>query len=101
MLSVLVVSLLICTYTWVGYPLVFVRMTQAEKLARDLRSDQRPLIVAGDFNAPAKSLVVRRLFDMGLRNAFAVAGLGCGYTWGHSLRLPFSFLRIDHMVGPE
>ena len=78
------------------------RMTQAEKLAWDLRSPQRPLIVAGDFNAPNTSLVVRTLFEIGLRDAFAVAGLGYGYTWGHSLRFGFSFLRIDHiLVGPE
>ena len=78
------------------------RMAQAEKLAWDLRSHRRPLIVAGDFNAPDTSLVVRALFEIGLRDAFAAAGLGYGYTWGHSLRLRLSFLRIDHiLVGPE
>jgi endonuclease/exonuclease/phosphatase (EEP) superfamily protein YafD len=78
------------------------RMTQAEKLARDLRSRPRPRIVAGDFNAPDTSLVVRLLLETGLRDAFAVAGAGYGHTWGHSLRLRFSFLRIDHiLVGPE
>ena len=78
------------------------RMTQAEELARNLRSHRRPVIVAGDLNAPETSLVVRRLLETGLRDAFAIAGVGYGHTWGHSLRLGFSFLRIDHiLVGPE
>lgn len=78
------------------------RMTQAEQLAEDLRSHQRPLIVAGDFNAPDTSLVVRTLLDTGLRDAFSVGGLGFGHTWGHSLRFGFSFLRIDHiLIGPQ
>jgi endonuclease/exonuclease/phosphatase (EEP) superfamily protein YafD len=78
------------------------RMAQAEKLAWDLRPHQRPLIVAGDFNAPDTSLVVRRFFEIGLRDAFAVGGFGYGYTWGHSLRFGLPFLRIDHiLVGTE
>jgi endonuclease/exonuclease/phosphatase (EEP) superfamily protein YafD len=77
------------------------RMTQAEELARDLRSHRRPVILAGDLNAPDTSLVVRTLLDTGLRDAFSVAGVGFGHTWGHSLRLRFSFLRLDHiLVGP-
>ena len=74
------------------------RMTQADALATDVRGRTRPVIVAGDLNAPVSSLVVRRLLDTGLRDAFSVAGLGYGYTWGHSLRFRFSFLRIDHIL---
>ena len=78
------------------------RMTQAEALARNLRVSSRPVIVAGDLNAPGTSLVVRKLLETGLRDAFATAGAGYGHTWGHSLRLGFSFLRLDHiLVGPE
>lgn len=78
------------------------RLTQAETMARALRSQPRPVIVAGDFNAPSTSLVVRALLDEGLRDAFSVAGVGYGHTWGHSLRFRFSFLRIDHILaGPE
>ncbi len=78
------------------------RMTQAEELASDLRSLRRPVILAGDLNAPDTSLAVRRLLDTGLRDAFSVAGFGYGHTWGHSLRFRSSFLRIDHiLVGPE
>lgn len=78
------------------------RMTQAEELADDLRSRRLPLVVAGDLNAPDTSLVVRTLLETGLRDAFATAGVGYGHTWGHSLSLRFSFLRIDHiLVSPE
>ncbi len=77
------------------------RMTQASRLATDLRLRARPVIVAGDLNAPDSSLVVRTLLETGLRDAFASAGHGFGYTWGHSLRFRRSFLRIDHiLVGP-
>ena len=46
--------------------------------------------------------MVRTLLALGLRDAFASAGRGYGYTYGHTLRPAFSFLRIDHvLVGPE
>jgi endonuclease/exonuclease/phosphatase family metal-dependent hydrolase len=78
------------------------RMMQAETLARDISIHLRPIVVAGDFNASEHSLAVRTLLDTGLRDAFSVAGVGYGYTFGHSLRLRFSFLRLDHiLVGPE
>jgi endonuclease/exonuclease/phosphatase (EEP) superfamily protein YafD len=61
------------------------------------------VIVAGDLNAPAQSLVVRTLLDSGLRDAFSSASWGYGYTHGHSLRPHlFSTIRIDHiLVSPE
>ncbi|HKX44232.1 MAG TPA: endonuclease/exonuclease/phosphatase family protein [Burkholderiaceae bacterium] len=80
------------------------RLTQSRKLAADLGASprQRPLIVAGDLNAPETSPVIRTLLAQGLRDAFASAGRGYGYTLGHSLRLGISFLRIDHiLVSPE
>lgn len=78
------------------------RMSQSAKLASDLARRQRPLIVAGDLNAPESSPVVRRLLGLGLRDAFSSAGWGYGYSHGHSLRLRISFLRIDHiLVSPE
>ena len=78
------------------------RLSQAGRMAEDLRSLPRPTIVAGDLNAPDTSLVVRALLDEGLRDAFSVAGFGYGHTWGHSLRFRLSFLRIDHiLVSPE
>ncbi len=78
------------------------RMIQAAALAKDVRNSVRPVILAGDFNAPDSSLVVRTLVDAGVRDAFASAGLGYGFSYGHSLRPGISFLRIDHIfVGPS
>jgi endonuclease/exonuclease/phosphatase family metal-dependent hydrolase len=74
------------------------RLTQSGQLARDLAGQTRPLIIAGDLNAPLSSPVVGTLLGRGLRDAFASAGLGYGYTQGHALRLGFSFLRIDHVL---
>jgi vancomycin resistance protein VanJ len=75
-----------------------VRMSQAEVLAGDIRARPRPVILAGDLNAPESSIVVRTLLATGLRDAFSAGGNGYGYTWGHSLRPGFSFLRIDHIL---
>jgi len=74
------------------------RMTQASLLSQDVKGLNRPVIVAGDLNAPEQSMVVRALLETGLRDAFSVAGRGFGYTWGHSLRFNLSFLRIDHIL---
>jgi endonuclease/exonuclease/phosphatase family metal-dependent hydrolase len=78
------------------------RVSQAEALAGDARARPRPLILAGDLNAPKSSLAMRALLATGLRDAFSTAGKGYGYTWGHSLLAGLSFLRIDHiLVSPE
>jgi endonuclease/exonuclease/phosphatase (EEP) superfamily protein YafD len=74
------------------------RLTQATRLAADVSVRQRPLILAGDLNAPESSPVVQRLLDHGLRDAFSSAGRGYGYTHGHSLKPHISFLRIDHIL---
>lgn len=78
------------------------RMSQVRHLVDDLAALPRPLIVAGDLNAPQPSPVVQALLDEGLRDAFDAGGLGWGYTVGHALRPHLSFLRIDHiLVSPE
>jgi len=78
------------------------RLSQSRKLAADVAKRERPLIVAGDLNAPETSPVIRTLLDRGLRDAFSSAGRGYGYTHGHSTMLAISFLRIDHiLVSPE
>ena len=74
------------------------RLTQATQLAADIAKRRRPLILAGDLNAPESSPVVRQLLQRGLRDAFSSAGWGYGYTHGHSLKPRFSFLRIDHIL---
>ena len=77
------------------------RLTQARTLATALSSVQRPMILAGDLNAAQHSPVLRTLQSAGLRDAFATAGRGYGYTHGHSLRPGISFLRIDHVLVSE
>ena len=81
------------------------RLGQAQALAHELRglgAGARPLVVAGDLNAPESSPVIRALLGLGLRDAFTSAGRGYGYSYGHAFRLGFSFLRIDHiLVSPE
>lgn len=78
------------------------RLTQARRIALDAAPRNRPLVIAGDLNAPETSPVIRALLKIGLRDAFSNAGRGYGYTHGHSLKLGISFLRIDHiLVSPE
>jgi len=77
---------------------VAARMARARDLAAVLRTRSRPVIVAGDLNAPPPSLALRTLLDTGLHDAFARAGAGFGYTYGHALRPGFSFLRLDHVL---
>lgn len=78
------------------------RMTQAEALASAIKNGIRPVILAGDFNAPDSSLVIHALLSADIRDAFSSAGKGYGYTYGHSFRPGLSFLRIDHIfVGPS
>ena len=69
-----------------------------------LQTEQGPVIVAGDLNAPEASLVCATLKEAGLRDAFSEGGTGYGYTYGHLLfknRLPWlriSWMRIDHIM---
>ena len=74
------------------------RLAQARALAAALRASPRPLVLGGDLNAPEASAAIQVLLDIGLRDAFASAGRGWGYTYGHTLRPRFSFLRIDHIL---
>lgn len=74
------------------------RLTQSRTLADAVSRRQRPLILAGDLNAPERSMVVQNLLKTGLRDAFSAAGLGYGFTHGHSLRPGLSINRIDHIL---
>jgi endonuclease/exonuclease/phosphatase family metal-dependent hydrolase len=78
------------------------RLLQAHALAHDLPDRPRPLVVAGDFNAVDASPVMHMVRASGLRDAFAAAGRGWGFTHGHAERSIGSFLRIDHiLVSPD
>lgn len=74
------------------------RLDQARVLAATFAAGPRPLVIAGDLNAPQASPVVRTLLATGLRDAFASAGRGYGYSYGQALRVGLSFLRIDHIL---
>jgi endonuclease/exonuclease/phosphatase family metal-dependent hydrolase len=41
----------------------------------------RPVLIAGDFNAEPNSAVVKKLLDAGLRDAWAECGQGDGFTY--------------------
>ncbi len=74
------------------------RLEQARALARDVATMPRPLVVAGDLNAPDDSPVVQALLAAGLADSFSTSGRGFGFTYGHSMRAGLSFLRIDHIL---
>jgi endonuclease/exonuclease/phosphatase (EEP) superfamily protein YafD len=73
------------------------RLCQAGALVDYIRKEPGLILLAGDLNAPLQSLVCRSLQDERLTDAFAAAGRGYGYTYGHFLRPHISFLRLDHI----
>lgn len=65
-----------------------------EDLARYIaRRNDRPVIVAGDFNTPLDSVHYQRFRDLGLREAFETAGTGYKPTWP----LPLPVLSLDQI----
>lgn len=74
------------------------RLQQARSLADMAAQLPRPLILAGDLNAPEHSPVIQALLGVDLRDAFGEGGVGWGYTLGHALRPGISFLRLDHIL---
>jgi vancomycin resistance protein VanJ len=78
------------------------RLLQSRALARQLQQMPRPLVLAGDLNAPVSSPVVRELLNTGLRDSFSVAGRGYGFSYGISYGATgpeeILFLRIDHIL---
>lgn len=84
------------------------RVNQAQVLRKILAGEKGPVLVAGDLNSPDASLVGAGLREAGFHDAFAEAGKGYGYSYGHRLLkhwLPFlnlSWMRIDHiMLSPQ
>ncbi len=78
------------------------RLTRARALATGLAALPRPLVVAGDLNAPETSPVIGTLLAAGLRDTFSSDGRGWGYTYGHKIGRGLAFLRIDHiLVSPD
>ncbi|MBL9199887.1 MAG: endonuclease/exonuclease/phosphatase family protein [Opitutaceae bacterium] len=80
------------------------RLRVARELADEIAAEKRPVIVAGDFNAPAQGHV-RRIFSERLSDCFAAAGSGNGLTFPGRSNTPFDWsgrwLRIDYVfAGP-
>lgn len=68
-------------------------------LADWARSESRPTILAGDFNATPESVLLRTLHDAGLRSAHAAVAPGRGATWpDQSFLRFFPGVRIDHIL---
>jgi endonuclease/exonuclease/phosphatase (EEP) superfamily protein YafD len=79
-----------------------VRVRRGLGLGIDMRHETPPLLLAGDFNAPERSLLFQPFRALRLQNAFSTGGWGYGYTYGHRLPLRHSVERIDHVwAGPE
>lgn len=74
------------------------RLFEAGRLADYVMAEPGPTLVTGDLNAPVQSLVCRRLFGAGLRDAFNEAGFGYGYTYGGYTRIGHPYVRIDHIL---
>ena len=69
------------------------RLQEADELAGWLRQEHEPTLQTGHLNAPLQSLFCR-LCGVGLRDAFAEAGRGYGYTYGGYT----PYVRIDHIL---
>lgn len=73
------------------------RLDQATRLAQFVEAEKVPVILCGDFNAPMPSLVCKRMTQIGLQDAFSLAGRGYGYTYGQSTPVRTPYVRIDHI----
>ena len=73
------------------------RWYAASEVQKYLQGITQPLLVVGDFNTPADSVLFRTVWG-GYRNAFSETGFGYGWTQRVSVRgLPFG-VRIDHVL---
>jgi endonuclease/exonuclease/phosphatase (EEP) superfamily protein YafD len=83
-------------------------MTARVQLARDLAGvfsrEKRPFLALGDFNMPSDGYV-HEVMTWGLRDCFAKAGRGFGFTFPGDRRNPMTlgepWLRLDYVLaGP-
>ena len=61
------------------------------------RSEGRPVVMVGDFNANRWHPAFRRLLDSGLGDAHEQVGRGLARTWPNGTRLP-TFALLDHVL---
>ncbi len=63
------------------------------------RRDDRPDVLAGDFNAPSRTAIIGELESAGLSDAQAVAGWWRGTTWPRTGTLRWApGLQLDHVL---
>ena len=78
------------------------RVELAENFAEQLAAEQGPVLVVGDFNAPAQGYV-RRLFSGRFTDFFSASGRGLGLTFPGISSTPLSWsgpwLRLDYAFG--
>lgn len=76
------------------------QMRKAAEIARRIRTDTLPVIVAGDFNTPAFGPIYRLYAEM-MQDAHVLAGSGLGQTFPGDTRNPLAFfhpwLRLDQV----
>ncbi|MCB1204794.1 MAG: endonuclease/exonuclease/phosphatase family protein [Verrucomicrobiae bacterium] len=80
------------------------RITEARTLRDRILADPLPVIIAGDFNAPAGGYI-HGLFRSRFQDAHAEAGHGFGYSFPGTTRNPLSlggpWMRIDYLFCDE
>jgi endonuclease/exonuclease/phosphatase (EEP) superfamily protein YafD len=70
-------------------------------VAREVRKERLPVVVAGDFNATWNHRAFRQLLDTGLTDGAAARGRPFQLTWPRDRRLLPPLVRIDHVLtGP-
>ncbi len=74
------------------------RLQEADRLAGYVQQESGSTLLTGDLNAPVQSLVCRKLFRAGLKDAFSESGFGYGYTYGQATRVGHPYVRIDHVL---
>ena len=81
---------------------IALRVNESKRLADFVHGETLPVLLGGDLNAPAQSVVCKNLFSAGLNDAFSSAGSGYGYTYGTTTRVGRPYVRIDHvMTSPQ
>ncbi len=70
-------------------------------LRKAVAAEDRPVLVAGDFNATWGHRSFRRLLDSGLTDAAAARGKAYQMTWPRDRRIAPPVARIDHVLTTE
>ncbi len=71
---------------------------QLGQVEQHLRTEPRPLVVAGDFNATADVGPFQRIMHLGLSDAAVLEGKGWDMTWPRNQSWVIPYLRIDHVL---